>query len=113
MNTQAFSFVVDMHIERCTNPEEKLAHMIKTFGNFDTIRNVSKRAARIGLLLSSSKCVLELTDHDISKYHIEVCHEKTDLKVFVVVIPKEGLAGWGPANPSLGMKLTIKYYSTS
>ena len=23
-------------------------------------------------------------------------HEKTDLKVFVVVIPKEGLAGWGP-----------------
>ena len=30
-------------------------------------------------------------------------HEKTDLKVFVVVIPKEGLAGLGPANPSLGM----------
>ncbi len=34
--------------------------------------------------------------------------EKTDLKVFVVVIPKEGLAGWGPANPSLGMTPTIK-----
>ncbi len=41
----------------------------------------------------------------------DVCHKKTDLKVFVVVIPKEGLAGWGPANPSLGMTPTIKYYS--
>ncbi len=44
-----------------------------------------------------------------SKY--DTHHEKTDLKVFVVVIPKEGLAGWGPANPSLGMTPTIKYYS--
>ncbi len=34
-------------------------------------------------------------------------HEKKDLKVFVVVIPKEGLAGWGPINPSLGMTPTI------
>ena len=32
------------------------------------------------------------------------------LKVFVIVIPKEGLAGWGPASPSLGMTRTIKYY---
>ncbi len=40
-------------------------------------------------------------------------HEKTDLKVFVVVIPKEGLAGWGPTNPSLGMTPTMKYYSTA
>ncbi len=40
-------------------------------------------------------------------------HEKTDLKIFVVVIPKEGLAGWGPTNPSLGMTPTIKYYSTA
>ncbi len=40
-------------------------------------------------------------------------HEKTDLKIFVVVIPKEGLAGWGPANPSLGITPTIKYYSTA
>ena len=36
-------------------------------------------------------------------------HEKTDLKVFVVIIPKEGLAGWGPANPSLGITLTTEY----
>ncbi len=36
-------------------------------------------------------------------------HEKTDLKVFVVVVPKEGLAGGGLANPSLGMTNTIKY----
>ena len=40
-------------------------------------------------------------------------HKKIDLKVFVDVIPKEGLAGWGPANPSLGMSPTIKYYSTA
>ena len=25
---------------------------------------------------------------------LDVCHKKTDLKVFVVVLPKEGLAGW-------------------
>ncbi len=62
---------------------------------------------------------------------IELCHEKTDLKVFVIVIPKEGLAGYKvllyclhrlypvvgvilkeglvgpqPANPSLGMTTT-------
>ena len=43
----------------------------------------------------------------------DVHHEKTDLKVFVVVIPKEGLAGWDPANPSLGMTPTINYCSTA
>ncbi len=37
----------------------------------------------------------------------DVCHEKTDLKVFVVVIPKEGLAQ--PANPSLLMTPTTEY----
>ena len=36
-------------------------------------------------------------------------HKKTDLKVFIVVIPKEGLAGWGPINPSLGMTPTTGY----
>ncbi len=36
-------------------------------------------------------------------------HKKTELKVFVVVIPKEGLAGWGPTNPSLGMTPTREY----
>ncbi len=40
-------------------------------------------------------------------------HEKTDLKVFVVVIPKEGLAGCGPTNTSVGMTPTTKYYSTA
>ena len=46
------------------------------------------------------------------KYHRTrsvVRHEKTDLKVFVIVKPKEGLAGWGPANPSLGMTQTTEY----
>ncbi len=42
-----------------------------------------------------------------------MCHKKTDRKVFVVVIPNEGLVGWGPTNPSLGMTPTIKYYSTT
>ena len=44
---------------------------------------------------------------------IHARHEKTDLKVFVVVTPKEGLAGWGPAHPSLDMTRTMKYYSTA
>ncbi len=43
----------------------------------------------------------------------DACHKKTDIKVFVVVIPKEELAGWCPANASLGLTSTIKYYSTS
>ncbi len=43
----------------------------------------------------------------------DTCNEKIDLKVLFVVIPKEGLEGRGPANPSLGMTLTIKYYSTA
>ena len=30
------------------------------------------------------------------EYNYEVCHGKTDLKVFVLVIPKEGLAGGAP-----------------
>ncbi len=37
-------------------------------------------------------------------------HEKKDLTVFVVVIPKEGWAVWGPANPSLCIIPTVKYY---
>ena len=40
----------------------------------------------------------------------DVRHEKTD-KIFVDAIPKEGLTGWGPANPSLGMTPPLKYYS--
>ena len=40
---------------------------------------------------------------------IDARHEKTDFKVFVVVILKEGLAGWGPANLSLGMTPTTEY----
>ncbi len=39
----------------------------------------------------------------------ELCPEKMCLKIFLVVIPKEGLAGSGPANPSLGMTTTIKF----
>ena len=34
-------------------------------------------------------------------------HEKTDLKVFVVVIPKEGWARLARENPSFGMTLTF------
>ncbi len=46
----------------------------------------------------------------------ELRHGKMCLKIFVVVIPKEGLAGiggQGPANPSLGMTPTIKFYSAT
>ncbi len=38
----------------------------------------------------------------------ELCHEKTNLKIFVVVIPKEGLVG-GAANPSFDMTPTTEY----
>ncbi len=41
---------------------------------------------------------------------LELCHEKICLKIFVIVILKEGLAGWGPAI-LLGMTPTIKLYS--
>ena len=37
------------------------------------------------------------------------CHTKTGLKIFVIVIPKESLAGTRSAKPSFGMTLTIKY----
>ncbi len=37
---------------------------------------------------------------------IDEHHEKTVLKVFVVVIPKEG---WRRAHPSLGMRPTTEY----
>ncbi len=63
----ALCFSLDIHIKGCRDPKEKLTRMITSFGNFDTIRNVSKRAARIGLLLSSSKCVLSLTDSVIGE----------------------------------------------
>ena len=53
------------------------------------------------------------------KSHIDMRHEISDLKVFVVVIPNEGLVGqsfslsypkkdW-QTNPSLGMTLTTEY----
>ncbi len=46
-----------------------------------------------------------LASHTIIKsYTLEVHHKKTDLKVFVVVIPN---------NSFLGMAPTIKYYSTA
>ena len=38
-----------------------------------------------------------------------VTGKQTLIKIFVVVIPKEGLAGWGPANPSFGMTPTTEY----
>ena len=40
---------------------------------------------------------------------IDARHEKTDIKIFVVVIPKEGLTDWVPTKPSLGMTLTTEY----
>ncbi len=39
---------------------------------------------------------------------LELCHGKTCLKIFVAVIPKEGLTGGGPTNP-FGMTPTIEY----
>ncbi len=40
-------------------------------------------------------------------------HAKTSLKIFVVVLPKQGLAGTSPATPLFGVTPTIElYYST-
>ena len=55
--------------------------------------------------------LMNVTSIPLSIYDMH--HEKTDLKVFVDVIPKEGLAGWGPTNPSLGVTTTLKCYSTT
>ncbi len=44
-----------------------------------------------------------------TKTQVTRVNEKMCLKVFVVVIRKEGLADLGPANPSLGMTLTTEY----
>ena len=42
---------------------------------------------------------------------IDMCHEKTDLKVFVVVIPKEGWVRVAAhAHPSFGMTPTFREY---
>ena len=38
-----------------------------------------------------------------------ICRENASFKIFVVVIPKEGLAGRGPANPSFDMTPTMQY----
>ena len=45
----------------------------------------------------------------------KLCQGKTCLKIFVVVIPKEGYwrVGPRPANPSLGMTPTTKLYSSA
>ena len=37
----------------------------------------------------------------------ELHHDKTGFKIFVIVIPKEGLADTSPAKPSFGMTPTM------
>ncbi len=49
-----------------------------------------------------------------NKYHNlhyidEPLHINTGLEIFVVVIPKEGLAGTSPAKPTFGMTPTVKH----
>ncbi len=41
----------------------------------------------------------------------ELCHRKTCPKIFVVVIPKEGLTDMALPTLSVGMTLTIKLYT--
>ena len=42
---------------------------------------------------------------------MELGHTKTGLKIFVIVIPKEGLAGTNPFKLSFGMTPTTELYS--
>ncbi len=58
------------------------------------------KLCKLKLTLNISSSIVSLCD---------ACHGKTDLKVFVVVISKKGLAGWGPADPSLGITQTTEY----
>ncbi len=53
----------------------------------DHVRNNHTPAWQMVIIVLQASLSLCLAD---------ACYEKTDLKVFVVVIPKEGLAGWGP-----------------
>ncbi len=39
--------------------------------------------------------------NNVNGFTFDMRHEKTDLKVFVVIIPKEGMVGWGPARSYL------------
>ena len=50
--------------------DQKFEAIANTFGLFSSIKNVSKRAARIGLLLSTAKPVLELSDQEIGKISV-------------------------------------------
>ncbi len=47
----------------------------------------------------------------LKSFIFERCHAKTGLKIFVVVMPKEGLAGICPTKPCFGMTLTVELYS--
>ena len=40
------------------------------------------------------------------------CHAKTDLKIFVVVMLRGGLACTSPARPSIGMTLFTEIYQS-
>ncbi len=42
------------------------------------------------------------------RVHPESCDAKTGLKMFVAVVPKEGLADTSPTKPSFGMTPSIK-----
>ena len=48
----------------------------------------------------------------ILAYHLtsELCHSKTGLEIFVVVIAKVGFAGTSPTKPAFVVTLTIKLY---
>ena len=48
---------------------------------------------------------------EIEKTHSasEPCQGKTCLKIFVGIIPKDGLASWGPVSPPFGMTPTGEY----
>ena len=69
--------------------------------------NNSKSKTKLGKLT----CNLYRIYRNNNKIH-EPHHTKTGLNMFVVAIPKEGLAGPGPAKPSLGITPSIELYST-
>ena len=87
--------------------DQRFEAIANTFGLFSSIKNVSKRAARIGLLLSTAKPVLELSDQEIGKISLPnhkksrkplnfLCHVKILMIALIVnkIIFHSLNAGW-------------------
>ncbi len=89
-----------LYTAQCFSRYKVVCHPLKSKENVTL-----KRTVILILTFSLMWIVLDLP----YCWSYKVRHEETDLKVFVIVIPKEALVGWEPANTSLGMTTTTEY----